>query len=156
MVDSQKQESVEHTLQLGDKLFRGLLPAMPRELLLLDLTMPQLKVVLLLFLGGSSRMSVVASSLGVSLATATGIVDRLVERGIVLREAQPGDRRVVLCHLSEKGEKLIGEMWQSARQRAKELLEAIDASKLMLITDTLEALLQTEMVTKEDLPPAAD
>jgi len=156
VVDSQRQELVEHALQLGDNLFRGLLPAMPRELLLLDLTMPQLKVVLLLFLGGSSRMSIVASSLGVSLATATGIVDRLVERGIVLREAQPGDRRVVLCHLSEKGERLIGEMWQSARQRAKELLEAIDASKLMLITETLEALLQTEMVTKEDLPPAAD
>jgi len=156
VINSQKQGSVEHALQLGDKLFRGLLPAMPRELLLLDLTMPQLKVVLLLFLGGSSRMSVVASSLGVSLATATGVVDRLVERGIVLREAQPGDRRVVLCHLSEKGEKLIGEMWQSARQRAKELLEAIDASKLMLITETLEALLQTELVTKEDLPPAAD
>ena len=156
MVDSQKQELVEHALQLGNKLFRGLLPAMPGELLLLDLTMPQLKVVLLLFLSGSSRMSVVASSLGVSLATATGIVDRLVERGIVLREAQSGDRRVVLCHLSEKGQKLIGEMWQSARQRAKELLEAIDASKLMLITETLEALLQTETVTREDLPPAAD
>ena len=151
MVESQRDELIEHVLQLGDRVFRELLPIVPKELLHLDLTMPQLKVVLLLFLNGPTRMSGLASGLSVSLATATGVVDRLVERDIVLREGQPQDRRVVLCHLSEKGQNLIGGMWQSARERAKELLEAIAPSRLQLVTEALEALLQAGTVTKEDL-----
>lgn len=151
MAESQREELVEHVLQLGDRVFRELLPIVPKELLHLDLTMPQLKVVLLLFLNGPTRMSDLASGLSVSLATATGVVDRLVERDIVLREGQPQDRRVVLCQLSEKGQNLIGGMWQSARERAKELLEAIAPSRLQLVTEALEALLQAGTVTKEDL-----
>ena len=87
----------------------------PTEWLQLDLTMPQLKVVLLLYLNGPSRMSEIASALDVSLATASGVADRLVERKIVLRENQPDDRRVVLCRLSEDGEKLIVGLWLLAR-----------------------------------------
>jgi DNA-binding MarR family transcriptional regulator len=114
----------------------------------LDLTMPQLKVVLLLFLSGTARMSDIASALGVSLATATGVVDRLVDRDIVLRESQPEDRRVVLCRLSEKGQKMIGGLWQLARDRTKELLQAAPPSQLQLITEALGVLLKAGEVTR--------
>jgi DNA-binding MarR family transcriptional regulator len=112
--------------------------------------MPQLKVVLLLFMNGSTRMSDIASALGVSLATATGVVDRLVERDIVLRESQPEDRRVVLCRLSEKGQKMIEGLWQLARDRLKELLEVVATSQLQLITEALEALLKAGEETRKD------
>jgi len=145
-----QEELIERILQLGEKAFRELIPILPTEWLQLDLTMSQLKVVLLLFMTGSVRMSDIASALGVSLATATGVVDRLVERDIVLRESQPEDRRVVLCHLSEKGQKLIGGLWQLARDRAKELLEVAAHSQLQLITEALEALLKAGEVTRGD------
>jgi len=145
-----QEELIERILQLGEKAFRELIPILPTEWLQLDLTMSQLKVVLLLFMTGSVRMSDIASALGVSLATATGVVDRLVERDIVLRESQPEDRRVVLCHLSEKGQKLIGGLWQLARDRAKELLEVAAPSQLQLITEALEALLKAGEVTRGD------
>ncbi len=145
-----QEELIERILQLGEKAFRELIPILPTEWLQLDLTMSQLKVVLLLFMTGSVRMSDIASALGVSLATATGVVDRLVERDIVLRESQPEDRRVVLCHLSEKGQKLIGGLWQLARDRAKELLEVAAPSQLQLIREALEALLKAGEVTRGD------
>ena len=144
-----QEELIERILQLGEKAFRELIPILPTEWLQLDLTMSQLKVVLLLFMTGSVRMSDIASALGVSLATATGVVDRLVERDIVLRESQPEDRRVVLCRLSEKGQKMIGGLWQLARDRAKELLEAAP-SQLQLIREALEALLKAGEVTRGD------
>jgi DNA-binding MarR family transcriptional regulator len=150
MKESQKKELIEHILQLGEKAFRELIPMLPAEWLRLDLTMPQLKVVLLLFLNGPSRMSDIASALDVSLATATGVVDRLVEREIVLRESQPEDRRVVLCLLSDKGEKLIGGLWQLARDRARELLGAIEPGKLHLVLEALDALLQAGKAAEED------
>ena len=148
--EPKQAELIERILQLGEKAFRELIPILPTEWLQLDLTMPQLKVVLLLFMNGSTRMSDIASALGVSLATATGVVDRLVERDIVVRESQPEDRRVVLCRLSEKGQKLIGGLWQLARDRLKELLEVVATSQLQLITEALEALLEAGEATRTD------
>src|SRR4030042_2940588 len=130
MKGSQKKELIERILQLGEKAFRELVPMLPTEWLQLDLTMPQLKVVLLLFLNGPSRMSEIAAALDVGLATATGVADRLVEREIVLREGLPDDRRVVMCRLTDKGERMIGGLWQLARERAKELLGMVEPAKL--------------------------
>ena len=93
MTSEQRQDTqVEYVLDLANRVFRELLPIIPKEVLQFDLTMPQLKVVLLLFLNGQMRMSDIASALGVSLATATGVVDRLVDREIILRDTDASDR----------------------------------------------------------------
>ena len=146
-----KEDLIESILQLTDRAFRQLLPMVPKEWLRLDLTMPQLKVVLLLFISGPSRMSDIASALGVSLATATGVVDRLVERDILTRESDPGDRRVVLCRLSEKGEELMSRLWQLSRDQAGELMRSLASPQLLLITESLEVLLRAGETTKGNL-----
>jgi len=148
--ETPKEELIENILQLSDKAFQELLPMLPKEWLHLNLTMPQLKVSLLLYMYGPSRMSEIASALGVSLATATGVVDRLVERDIVLREGQPDDRRVVICRLSEKGEGLMSGLWQLSRDRLGELLRALSTSQLLLIIDALAAILQAGEMTRRD------
>ncbi len=140
--DATKKEIIEQILQNADQTFREWLHKIPKEVLSLNLTMPQFKIVILLFLEGSLRMSYIASQLGVSLATATGIVDRLVEHGIVVREAQPQDRRVVLCHLSEKGEELISGVWKVAKKNITELLTATDTAQLEQINKVLKVLIK--------------
>jgi len=143
MTEKQKKEElIGSILQLTDKLFRQLLPILPMEWLHLDLTITQLKVVLLLFITGHSRMSDIASELGVSLATATGVADRLVERNLLI------DRRVVLCQLSNDGEKLIRDLWQLTQKRAGELMSAIDTPRLLLISEALQAFTQGSESTK--------
>jgi DNA-binding MarR family transcriptional regulator len=104
--------------------------------------MPQLKSILLLFLNGPTRMSALAADLGVTLATATGLVDRLVERGLVVRESQPDDRRVVLCRLSETGQNMVSRVWDSSRQRSREILEYLDTGTLQMLSETLNAMLE--------------
>ena len=59
MVD--KDSLVEIILELLDKLVRQLLPTVPKDLLALDITMPQLKIMLVLYLQGRTRMSDIAS-----------------------------------------------------------------------------------------------
>jgi len=135
-----KDSLVENILTLADRLFRQLLPTVPKDLLTLDITMPQTKIMLILYVHGPRRMSDIASELDVTLPTATSLVERLVEKNYVLRETQPDDRRVVLCRLSEAGQKAIGSIWQSGRNRSKELLEAMDVSKLELFADALQAM----------------
>ena len=152
MVNTQQQdEPIETILRLSDQAFRELFPIVPKEWLRLDLTMPQLKVVLLLFTGGPARMSVIASDLGVSLATATGVVDRLVQRGLVAREGDPEDRRVVLCRLSEKGEEVMGGLWQVSREQVRRLMRVLTSEQLELITKALEALVQAGEGAKVEL-----
>ncbi len=142
---------IESTLELSLKAFRELFPILPKEWLSLDLSTPQLKVVLLLLVNGSCRMSVIASALGVSLATATGVVDRLVERGIVVREGDPEDRRVVLCRLSSKGEKMLLGLVQLARNHAEMMFRSLSTEKLMAVRAGLEALLEAGEATKDQL-----
>lgn len=146
-----RDELLESVLVVAERAFRELFPILPKEWLSLDLTMPQLKVVLLLLVSGPTRMSVIASALGVSLATATGVADRLVEREIMVRESDPDDRRVVLCRLSDKGEKTIIGLWQLAKDNATLLLSAVDRSKLVLVRDALQALVDAGQATRDKL-----
>lgn len=149
--ETEMNDLLESTLRLSEQAFRELFPILPKEWLSLDLTTPQLKVVLLLYLNGPARMSIIASSLGVSLATATGVVDRLVERDMIVRESDPNDRRVVLCRLSDKGSKLIAGLWLKAGENALLIFKAMDARKLQLVKDALEALLEAGRVAKDHL-----
>ena len=149
--ESTDNELIESTLELSERAFRELFPILPKEWLNLDLSTPQLKVVLLLLVNGPCRMSLIASALGVSLATGTGVVDRLVERGIVVREGDPEDRRVVLCRLSSKGEKILVGLMQLARNHAEMMFRSLSPEKLMAVRAGLEALLEAGAATKDQL-----
>jgi DNA-binding MarR family transcriptional regulator len=149
--DSIDNDLIESTLELSERAFRELFPILPKEWLNLDLSTPQLKVVLLLLVNGPCRMSVIATALGVSLATGTGVVDRLVERGIVVREGDPEDRRVVLCRLSSKGEKMLLGLVQLARNHAEMMFRSLSVEKLMAVRAGLEALLEAGEATKDQL-----
>ncbi len=144
-------ELIDSTLALSERAFRELFPILPKEWLSLDLSTPQLKVVLLLLVQGPSRMSVISATLGVSLATGTGVVDRLVERGIVVRQGDPEDRRVVLCRLSPKGEKMLVGLWKLAREHAEMMFRSLSEEKIMAVRAGLEALLEAGAATKDQL-----
>ncbi len=140
---AQKEDLVEEILTLADKLFRQLLPTVPKELLSLDVTMPQLKMMMILFVNGPTRMSDIAAGLDITLPTTTSLVDRLVEKHYVIREDHADDRRVVLCRLSEAGQKAIDHIWESGRIRSQELLEAMDTARLEMFVEILKAMLES-------------
>src|SRR5512137_1283526 len=93
-------ESIESLQQKLEELEDVIDPIIPQDWLDMDLTMPQLKIMVILWRQGPARMSELASGLAVTLATATGIVDRLVEKGFIVREGLPVVRCVVICRLS--------------------------------------------------------
>ena len=137
---NEKSEMIDRILRQVEGVFRELLPRAHQELLDLDLTTPQLKVVLLVYLNGPARMSELASALGVSLATTTGIIDRLVDRDIVKRENSREDRRVVVCRLSAIGQELTDRLYTSGRERARQLLLGLDEDKLSKLDEALASL----------------
>jgi DNA-binding MarR family transcriptional regulator len=142
MENAGKSILIENILAASDKLFRVLLPTVPREMLELDITMPQLKIMLMLFINGPHRMSSIAAELEVTLPTATSFIDRLVEKHYVIRDSQPDDRRVVLCRLSETGLKTVDGIWESGRKGIRQILKDMDNSKLEMFVNALQSMLE--------------
>jgi len=74
-----------------------------------DLSLPQYDVLRRLSLAGEAcvRMGEVADALLFSSGAATKVLDRLVDRGLVERGADPDDRRTVLVGLTDDGRALF-------------------------------------------------
>ena len=150
MTTPDRDDMVESVLKTAASLFRVTLPIVPREMLELDVTMTQLKILFLLYVDGPKRMSDLAADLGVTTATASGLADRLVERDFIARESQPDDRRVVLCRLSPSGEKAINRIWETAAGRLRDLLRVLDSGNLRALTEILETMLSS---ARQDYQP---
>lgn len=95
-----------------------------------NLTMQQLRMVISLSADGPASGHELARALGVSPATVTGIVDRLVAQGLVERREDPADRRVRRMALSEAGVQLVEMLLDSGEQRFRALLDYLDDDTL--------------------------
>lgn len=146
----QKMQLIDRILDLEQGVYRALRPIVPKEWLNVDLTMPQLKIVLFLFIDGPARVSTISSALGVSLATTTGITDRLVQHDLIVRGSDSEDRRAVICSLSEKGKELVTRLWELGQSRVRALLEKMTLPKLEIISEAMEAILLTASAMEQD------
>lgn len=104
------------------------------------LTMQQLKLVALLHEHGPLGGHDLARHLEVSMPTVTGIVDRLVERGMVERRADTTDRRVRLAALSPAGEAFVAEFEAAGWGLGAEILESLDVADLRALARGLSAM----------------
>jgi DNA-binding MarR family transcriptional regulator len=132
---------VRHILETGTRIYSVLNPAMRIEMLPSDITVAQLRTLLILLTDGPSNMSHVASVLNVALSTATGIMDNLVRKELVVREADPHDRRLVICKLSPGGQELIGGLWRSGESQMERLLDGLTLEQLEKAAEVADMLL---------------
>jgi DNA-binding MarR family transcriptional regulator len=72
----------------------------------LDLTPPQFYVLATIGYAGGLPFGEIGEKMMVTVSNLTGIVDRLEEKGLVVRDRDVRDRRVVRVRLTEKGAKL--------------------------------------------------
>jgi len=96
----------------------------------LDITMAQAKVLHLVRGTGSLQMSDLVARLGVTVPTVTGIVDRLVERDLVIRRGTPDDRRRVVIEITPSGVDLIDGMRDLSSGQMLGLLSVMDEDEL--------------------------
>ena len=95
----------------------------------LDLTFQQVRVLAFLF-EGQQRMGNIASHVGCIMSSATSIVDRLVDKGLVVRTMDPEDRRAVICLLTDLGKETIERFWSIGREKIITLADQLQASEL--------------------------
>ncbi|MER7210390.1 MarR family transcriptional regulator [Streptosporangium sp. NPDC000239] len=116
----------------------------PSPLFDTNLTMRQLKVVMLLAYRDSASGQDLAHHLDVGLGTVTGIVDRLVGHGLVTRREDPNDRRVRRVELTSAGRTLVERIADAGLADFRHLLGFLDTQTLR---DALSVMTRIEAAT---------
>jgi DNA-binding MarR family transcriptional regulator len=106
----------------------------------ISLTMPQVRLLLVLLSEERMRMSILASTLGSTFSAATGLVDRLVERELVERDTDPDDRRTVVCVLTSHGKELAEQLLRIRHLQWEERLRPLTVRELAQVTDAMELI----------------
>ena len=131
VIRSMTPAEVKATIVADFKASIGELRCLGSERLVrLGISMTQLHVMHLLEHHGELAMSRLAETLDVSLSAATGLVDRVEERGFVERIRVPEDRRIVLVRITDAG---------------RQMLEDVELLRVGIIGQVLDELDETQL-----------
>jgi DNA-binding MarR family transcriptional regulator len=122
--------------RLEEALLDELLSWNPREFIVAFLrwhhsfSLIHLNVMTVLEMDGPVSMSQLAEALDVSVASMTGIIDRMEQRGLVVRGRGHDDRRVVLVHATDAGRDVFREIDRRRRQGLGAMLAQLGEEEL--------------------------
>jgi DNA-binding MarR family transcriptional regulator len=90
---------------------------------------------------GPQRITTMAATEGVSQPSMTQLVQRLEQRGLVMRTSDPSDGRVALVSLTEQGRAALAARRQRNARRIAELLADLPDQDVQALTEALAAVL---------------
>lgn len=146
--DSSPQKQVQSSDIIGkvedlyDTIFVDVSSIMPYELYERSVRISDIRLLQYLYQRGSMPMSSIARWMNIGQSTATGVVNRLVERGLVERERDHEDWRVVLCCLTYTGQRLIGSQWNPTIVEIRLRIKRLTYSQLLNLRRALKAMVQ--------------
>jgi DNA-binding MarR family transcriptional regulator len=144
-------ELTERVLGSHENLFRCMMAGQVSVWLDVDLTMVQLKAMLIVIDGHGATGGQLARGLGVSLSTVTGVVDRLVSQGLVTRGEDPGDRRITRVEATPAGIRLAQRLYFYRRARMRRMLQCLNPQELDVVKRAIELLISAADQVTDDL-----
>jgi DNA-binding MarR family transcriptional regulator len=104
---------------------------------------------------GPSRLTMLAAREGVTQPAMTQLISRLEDSGLVSREADPADGRVVLVTLTEKGRTTLAKRRAGRADRLAVILAQLSAEHRAALAAALPALAALAAVPREEDTTAA-
>jgi len=111
-----------------------------------SLSIVQLHVLTVLATAGPLPMGKLADALDVSVASATGIVDRMEQRGLVERRHDEADRRIVLVHPTDSGRAVFNDLAEMRRAGLVNILARLTNDELKALLVGLRAMSKARWV----------
>lgn len=143
-----KQESqIDKLGSFLDNIRKKIISLPTKKMVYKDVTFAQLKVIRFLSNRNNAPMSDIAKALSVTLPTATGLVDNLVNNGYLKRHHEEKDRRLVRVELSTKGYKLLNACSKMQRERFIKIRDSMTGAnweKFVRAVETVNNLLDKE------------
>lgn len=88
------------------------------------------------------NMSAIAKSLGITVGSLTTSMNSLVKKEYVIRERSEEDRRVVMIHLTEKGERAYAEHKRFHDEMTDAVIASIDEEEIPTLANVLQGLIK--------------
>jgi DNA-binding MarR family transcriptional regulator len=111
-------------------MFEAFRPQMDVPAAAWDLTIGQLRLMILIRRSGALSMRRVADTFQVSQTAATGLVERVERHGFLERRHRSDDRRVVECRLTKAGTELLDELSGLRTRGLQDALGALSDEQL--------------------------
>ena len=108
----------------------------------LEMSMWQLKAVILLSCSDHLTIGGVAKALGIAEPSASILVDKLEKQGLAARETDPADRRRTPVVVTDAGRQLVSRLRRVRDERLNTWLSEIDDDNLDALLRGVTALLQ--------------
>ena len=139
--DVERDELIDRLERLQDSFERRALSSMAEPLISSPLTMQQLKLLTMIAVDPDRATGhELAQLLNVSVATISGIVDRLVEQGMVRRSEDPNDRRVRRLIVTEEGSEQVRGLVRTAGTMPIQVLRRLPLDDLRALVRGIVAL----------------
>lgn len=88
-------------------------------------------------------MSEIASNFKISLPTATSLSDKLVNAGLIERQSDKSDRRIVYLIITDKGTKLLAEAMIQRGKKIKKILSLLSTEEKQQLLKIMKKLVVT-------------
>ncbi|WP_062387326.1 MarR family winged helix-turn-helix transcriptional regulator [Demequina iriomotensis] len=137
---SERDDLLEAACESLVVFLRKSVPSLAETVSHMGLTLHQFRAVVILYAEDGCTTTDLAEAVGVHPSVATGIVQRMVQRGIFDRHEDPTDRRIRRLTLTPEGRDLAMEIVGTARIQRRAQLAALDDAQLALIRDALDAM----------------
>ncbi|BAY34884.1 MarR family transcriptional regulator [Tolypothrix tenuis PCC 7101] len=105
-----------------------------------SLSIPQLRSLAFLNRNPGASLSEVAEHLGVTCATASTTIERLVQRDLVQRTDHPQERRRIVLNLTESGKFLLLQSQATTRAHIADILDGLTPEQISQIEAGLTLL----------------
>jgi DNA-binding MarR family transcriptional regulator len=144
---------LQRILDCTSLLFRSLHSGQDQAWLTVELTMPQLKALMYVTENNGATHGQIARTLGVTLSTITGIVDRLVDHGLVTRREDPDDRRITRVLPTQTGARLVNMLLRYRNEQMTALLSQLSPDQLTTVETAFRYLLSASGRLAEQAQP---
>lgn len=103
-----------------------------------SLTSSQVQLMMYFTDQDSFSMSELSKMLGVAASTVTVMVDRLEQRGLLIRNRNKQDRRVVHITLSTRGKRILRQLMKVRRQKLEKFLLELSWEEQVQFNDSIK------------------
>ena len=137
-----KQQKIAEIVELERKLSARKHHVSEHHWMSLGLTTVQLKSLFYIVRNSDANSKKLSVILNVTPANVTGVIDRLVERGMVRRMESTKDRRITLLRATVKGKKLIGSLEANVVEHITKLMLSLKEEDLNHLSLGLTAYIE--------------
>ena len=105
-----------------------------------DITLKELRtleVILKSEKSGNNNSTNIAGVLGITLGTLTSNIDRLIKKGLVIREKLEGDKRTTVLKLTIKGKKVLKDYENEHLKIIRNALKNLSAKEIAVLESLL-------------------